>query len=112
MIAVLWMTHRIVWEETDNSRRRYTSLLLSFVFANLFIGAMMQSHIDIFPVNFLFWFSTGALLKITLHTGVHDEIDIPAAVRPEFGVGLILRPPPAVVNSRHIWQRPTRTGHR
>ena len=67
IVVVLAMSHRLVWRATNASDRSYASLLLSFVFANLFVGALMQSHIDIFPVNFIFWVCAGALLKITFH---------------------------------------------
>ena len=64
---VLSVSHRIVWKAPQGPERSYTALLLSFIFANLFVGALMQSHISIFPVNFIFWMCGGALLKITLH---------------------------------------------
>ena len=67
LVTVLVMSHRLVWQATNVADRRYASLLLSFIFANLFVGAVLQSHIDIFPVNFIFWVCAGALLKITFH---------------------------------------------
>ena len=67
IVMVLSTSHRLVWRATNESDRSYASLLLSFIFANLFVGALMQSHIDIFPVNFIFWVCAGALLKITFN---------------------------------------------
>ena len=65
LVIVLTLSHRLVWRATDENDRRYAALLLGFVFSNLFVGALMQTHIDIFPVNFIFWICAGALLKIT-----------------------------------------------
>ena len=65
IVTILTMSHRLVWRATNEQDQRYASLLLGFVFSNLFVGALMQSHIDIFPVNFIFWMCAGALLKIT-----------------------------------------------
>lgn len=67
LVLVLSISHRLVWRAKDSADLYYAALLLSFVFSNLFVGALMQSHIDIFPVNFIFWMCTGALLKITFN---------------------------------------------
>ena len=67
IVTVLIMSHLLVWKATNSSDRRYSALLLSFIFSNLFVGALMQSHIAIFPINFLFWVCAGALLKITFN---------------------------------------------
>lgn len=67
LVVVLGASHRLVWKATNPSDQYYASLLLSFIFANLFVGAIMQSHINIFPVNFIFWMCAGALLKITFN---------------------------------------------
>lgn len=67
IIVILSMSHRLVWQATNDADRRYAALLLAFIFANLFVGALMQSHINIFPVNFIFWVCAGALLKITFN---------------------------------------------
>jgi hypothetical protein len=61
----LVVSHRVVWKSTDPIERNYMALLLSLIFANIFVGAVMQSHIGIFPVNFLFWICAGALTTAT-----------------------------------------------
>ena len=63
----LAVSHRLVWKAPNGPERSYAAMLLAFIFANLFVGAIMQSHIEIFPVNFIFWMCAGALLKITVH---------------------------------------------
>ncbi len=82
LVTVLTMSHRLVWQATNAPDRRYASLLLSFIFSNLFVGAILQSHIDIFPVNFIFWVCAGALLKITFNqqpiVAVKPKIDLAA----------------------------------
>ena len=82
IVLVLATSHRLVWKATSPADRSYAALLLSFVFANLFVGALLQSHIDIFPVNFIFWLCAGALLKITFHqqpiVAVKPKIDLAA----------------------------------
>ena len=74
MAVILIASHRMVWREHDLARRRYVTLLLSLIFSNLFVGAMLQSHINIFPINFIFWFCVGALLKVVLQeqTAQHE----------------------------------------
>ena len=67
IVTVMSVSHRLVWQATNQSDRRYAALLLAFIFSNLFVGALMQSHINIFPVNFIFWICAGALLKITFN---------------------------------------------
>ena len=67
LFVVLSTSHRLVWKATDPAALYYAALLLAFIFSNLFVGALMQSHIDIFPVNFIFWMCAGALLKITFN---------------------------------------------
>ena len=91
LIAVLCLSHQLVWREHDLPRRKYVALLLSMVFANLFTGALMQSHINIFPINFIFWFCVGALLKVVFqerssrlantHQALEplpDEVEVPS----------------------------------
>ena len=41
IVTVLTMSHRLVWQATNEADQKYASLLLSFIFANLFVGAMM-----------------------------------------------------------------------
>ncbi len=67
LVTILSVSHRVVWRATKSSERSYAALLLSFIFANLFVGALLQSHIAIYPINFIFWMCTGALLKITFN---------------------------------------------
>jgi hypothetical protein len=65
LVAGLVISHRVVWRSTDPVERSYAALLLSLVFSNIFVGAVMQSHIAIFPINFLFWLCAGALTTVT-----------------------------------------------
>jgi hypothetical protein len=65
LVVVLVISHRVVWRSDDRAERGYAALLLSMIFANIFIGAVMQSHISIFPINFLFWLCVGALTTVT-----------------------------------------------
>ena len=74
LVTVLSTRHRLVWKATNSAERSYAALLLSFIFANLFVGALLQSHIDIFPVNFIFWMCAGALLKITFNQQLIVEV--------------------------------------
>ena len=82
LVLVLTVSHQLVWKATNPTDQYYASLLLSFIFANLFVGALMQSHINIFPVNFIFWMCAGALLKITFNqqaiVAVKPKIDLAA----------------------------------
>ncbi len=89
IVAVLSVSHRLVWQATNANDRRYAALLLAFIFSNLFVGALMQSHINIFPVNFIFWICAGALLKITfnqqpivLKKPTIDLVALAAAIKP------------------------------
>ena len=65
LITALVVSHRVVWRSDKQIERNYMALLLSLVFANIFVGAVMQNHIAIFPVNFLFWLCAGALTTVT-----------------------------------------------
>jgi hypothetical protein len=65
LITGLVISHRVVWRSTDPTERSYMALLLSLIFANIFVGAVMQNHIAIFPINFLFWLCAGALTTVT-----------------------------------------------
>ena len=67
LVWILSLSHRVVWRAMGHSERSYAALLLSFIFANIFVGAMMQSHISIFPMNVVFWMCSAALLKITFN---------------------------------------------
>ena len=65
LVGGLIVSHRVVWNSTNPVERNYTALLLSLIFANIFIGAVMQNHIAIFPINFIFWVCAGALTTVT-----------------------------------------------
>lgn len=64
LVGVLVISHRLIWNVRDKADRLYLSLLVAFIFSHLFIGGIMQTHITIYPINFIFWMCVGVLLKI------------------------------------------------
>lgn len=63
VVGLRWL-HRAIFRIRDRDSQRLAVVCLAAVFGVIFGGMVTGGHIGLFPVNFLFWFLAGTVIKI------------------------------------------------
>jgi hypothetical protein len=61
-VGTIFIVHRIQFSLRDRDLQNVVRLLMGILVAHIFTSVVFQSHINIFPINILFWMTFGLLI--------------------------------------------------